>query len=72
MSDADTCDVSDSLAWTHTLANGGPVAGNPCSSWISTNGTATAGKIHTVGSAWTDGCPQVSCASALRLYCIEQ
>lgn len=67
-----SCSAADNLAWTHTRANAGPADGNPCSAWISSSETAVAGLVHATDIAWTEGCPDVKCEQALRLYCVEQ
>jgi cysteine-rich repeat protein len=66
------CDNPDALAWTHTRATAGPFQNAPCSGWISSAGSAVAGLVHQPGLAWTEGCPGVTCTTALRLYCVEQ
>lgn len=61
--------VGAATVWTGTRANGSLV-GTPCTNWTSTSGSARAGSTTKVDSNWTDDTDQ-ACASAQRIYCIE-
>lgn len=67
-----SCSDPANLAWTHTRATGSPFPGDPCSGWLLNSGQAVAGLVHATNLGWTEGCPTVSCAQELRLYCVEQ
>jgi cysteine-rich repeat protein len=69
----ESCLSGDVLAWTHTSATAGPPGSDAdCGGWKFNTGVGDAGLINNSGADWTEGCPQVSCAKPLHLYCIEQ
>ena len=71
----ESCDAPDLLAWTHTDATGGALPGaTHCGGWKfqDTESTGAAGIITRTNLGWTSGCPSVSCANTLHLYCVEQ
>lgn len=71
----DSCTTALLLAWTHTDATSGPLAGPaPCAGWSSQSptNTATAGILTRSNLTWTAGCPAVTCDQALHLVCVEQ
>lgn len=67
-----SCESPDAMAWTHARATGSPAAGDGCSGFLADVGVALAGQVRGTSLAWSEGCPDVDCELALRLYCFEQ
>lgn len=67
------CGIDPVVAWTGTSATAGP-ADATCSGWkvSSSAGKGAAGLLNNADISWTEGCPSISCANALHIYCVEQ
>ncbi len=70
----ESCGAPSLLAWTHTGATAGPQDANAsCGGWkFAVDSVGSAGLVNRSDAAWTEGCGQVACTLALRLYCVEQ
>jgi hypothetical protein len=59
--------------WTNTLADGTTRDEQDCQGWSSAQGVSFVGYAKEAGVSWTESpCINVSCASPLPLYCVEQ
>lgn len=74
IAEGQSCSASDLLAWTRTDPTAGPLPdAADCGAWkFNAGSVGSAGLINSATSAWSAGCAEVSCAKALRLYCVEQ
>ena len=63
-----------SEVWSNTSPAGGLVPGNRCGDWTTTQATASVGNNNKTQGDWSNDsqCSNVSCASRLGFYCVEQ